>query len=659
MRLKLFLLIGTGAFAWASTALADGLVILDGGNTDTDFVFEAPRIGLDGRIYLNLDGDYHCSVAVLDANGSFAPAFSGNGTRTFTDACVVDLDVGAPGGLLKLRPDDLQRTDSALDPFWTSPPFMQTLIHGTTGGASNTAMVRQTDGKVIAGGRYVLTAMGGQPSEDWTLARLTATGAMDVTFNAGAVLVHSLPNVGGLASIQSLHVRSNGQILAIGRVQPSPSVSVYETMLARYNANGTNDFSFGLNGDMRFADSTGESVVDSTERVYLAGLRGHVTRLTTGFAVDGTYAGGTNNPQLKITDIALDSAGRVVIFGLLDVAGVGHGYIARFDTSGNPDASFSGTGVVDFTFPRPAVDACHGSLQSDDKPLLACAIEGPADAGAAPPIDFAVVRFTASGTLDTTFGAAQVDADQYPDAFTFGSVTANAGAVSITAGPVTISGTNMASEVRVSGAQFSIGCTLTWLSTSFNSRGPLISSGQTLCLRANASATLGAVVTATASVGGRVGTFVVTSSATPADITPNPFTFTAQTGVAVNAVVESNAVTITGIEGNSPLAIVNGSFSKGCTGSYRGGTDTITNGETICVQQVAAATANTQKTTTLTIGSVQGTFVTTTMAASGGGSSGGGGGGGGGALDWGSVTGLLLAIGFTQRRRYSTRHLSP
>ena len=47
----------------------------------------------------------------------------------------------------------------------------------------------------------------------------------------------------------------------------------------------------------------------------------------------------------------------------------------------------------------------------------------------------------------------------------------------------------------------------------------------------------------------------------PMDMTPDPFTFMAQAGVAVNTLVTSNSVTVTGINAPSPVSITGGQYS--------------------------------------------------------------------------------------------------
>ena len=135
------------------------------------------------------------------------------------------------------------------------------------------------------------------------------------------------------------------------------------------------------------------------------------------------------------------------------------------------------------------------------------------------------------------------------------------------------------------------------------------------------------------------------------DTEPNPFTFDTVTGVARGATVQSNTVTITGIEVPAHISIISGEYSIGCDNNgFTRDPGTIENGETVCLQQNASQEPSTSKTTTLTVGGVAETFTTTTRAQGGG----GGGGGGGGVS--GLLEVLLLGLGaafFGRRRRVS------
>jgi VWFA-related protein len=130
--------------------------------------------------------------------------------------------------------------------------------------------------------------------------------------------------------------------------------------------------------------------------------------------------------------------------------------------------------------------------------------------------------------------------------------------------------------------------------------------------------------------------------------TPSAFTFASQSNVERGTVVTSSTSTISGIEADAHVSVINGSYSIGCTGDFTTDPGTIADGETVCLQQTTATQASTSKTTTLTVGGLAVTFTTTTRAQSGGGGGGGGGGGANGLLE------LLLGLSLVFMRRRLT-----
>lgn len=109
------------------------------------------------------------------------------------------------------------------------------------------------------------------------------------------------------------------------------------------------------------------------------------------------------------------------------------------------------------------------------------------------------------------------------------------------------------------------------------------------------------------------------------DTTPNAFSFAAQRDVPLNTLVESNAITVTGINAPAPVSIVGGELQidggawTRSTASPNGmsvkAALTVVNGQSVRVRQTSASTHSTSVTTTLTIGGVSGAFTSTTVSA--------------------------------------------
>ncbi len=140
--------------------------------------------------------------------------------------------------------------------------------------------------------------------------------------------------------------------------------------LARYNADGTPDASFGNNGVVRIAFST-----NGYERAYCLALQPDGKIILGGFAYLGSAPSGDPN-----TGFAL----------------------ARYNPDGSLDTSFGAGGkvVTDLT---PTLDEINEVLLQPDGKIVTAGFvtPGPTNSGF---YDFAVVRYNADGSLDLSFG---------------------------------------------------------------------------------------------------------------------------------------------------------------------------------------------------------------------------------------------------------------
>jgi len=158
-------------------------------------------------------------------------------------------------------------------------------------------------------------------------------------------------------------LQSDGKIVLAGFNMPK-NTSYVDLALARFNANGTLDTSFGTGGKVttRFA-----SPVNTTNDIRAVNL-----------AID---------PNTSASD--LDSG------KLVAVVQAGSVEVARYNTNGALDTTFgtNQTGYVNVASINPAV-----AVQVDDR--IVAAVQVPAVAGQG----IALYRFNADGTQDTSFG---------------------------------------------------------------------------------------------------------------------------------------------------------------------------------------------------------------------------------------------------------------
>jgi len=96
--------------------------------------------------------------------------------------------------------------------------------------------------------------------------------------------------------------------------------------------------------------------------------------------------------------------------------------------------------------------------------------------------------------------------------------------------------------------------------------------------------------------------------------TPDPFRFTDQAGVARNAQVTSDSVTLSGLTAPAPISVTGGKYSIGCDKRFTAADGTVEDGESVCVRHTSSSDFGTDTDTTLTVGTAADTFTSTTVA---------------------------------------------
>ena len=197
--------------------------------------------------------------------------------------------------------------------------------------------------------------------------------------------------------------------------------------------------------------------------------------------------------------------------------------------------------------------------------------------------------------------------DTTPNAFVFtdqSNVTVNTVVTSVA---ITISGINTATPVSVVGGTYSIN------SGAFTAIASTLMNGDTVQVRHTSALTPGASTNTTLLVDGVSDVFTsTTATIVGADTTPDAFSFTDKTNVALATTVTSDPITITGINAATPVSVTGGTYSVGCTATYGNADSTINNNQTVCVRHTSSASANTAVDTVLTVGGVADTFTSAT-----------------------------------------------
>lgn len=195
--------------------------------------------------------------------------------------------------------------------------------------------------------------------------------------------------------------------------------------------------------------------------------------------------------------------------------------------------------------------------------------------------------------------------------FTFTDATNAALSTLTTASAVAISGipAGCPGEVEVSGQgspQISIN------GGAWGTTGS-ITNGQTLAVRLTSSASFSTAHTATISVGSTQDVWSVTTIAI--DTTPNAFTFTDQTNVALSTLTTSNSITIGGINTTTPVSVTGAGAQISINGGAWGTSGNITNGQTLAVRLTSSGAFSTASTATVNVGGVTDVWSVTTLPA--------------------------------------------
>ncbi len=304
--------------------LADGRIVLVGASTALsgnarNFAIAQLNPGGTPDLFFNGDGK-----ALTDFGGDdAATAASARADGTLAVARYQD---GLPVGIL--------------DRSWNGTGIARMPVPAGEQDPSAVASALQSDGKVLVTEETFNTQ---------TLSRFNANGTVDTSFGAKGIAV--LP--AALGQIRRLVVQPDKKILAYG----SDQTTRFKPTVVRLNSNGTIDASFGSRG---------------------------VAEVDYGFDV-----------RAEAFDIQAD--GKIVVGGTV-IGSAASSALARFNSNGSLDTSFGKGGKLIFDLGSNDFEQVQALIiQADQKIVVAGTI------GGSNGIDFAVARVNTNGTLDNSF----------------------------------------------------------------------------------------------------------------------------------------------------------------------------------------------------------------------------------------------------------------
>lgn len=226
-----------------------------------------------------------------------------------------------------------------------------------------------------------------------------AASQFDQTFGSGGKVFYS--TVSGS--------NGNGDI----EIQPDDGKAVVVGMngfeVARFNVNGTPDNTFDGDGlaQVPSLSQSNALAIQTDGKIVVAGRSGEdmaLARFNSNGSLDTTFDGDgivvlvLPDPQ-EIFDIAIQPDGKIIVGGNTGTFAMVQDFmVVRFNANGTPDASFGPTGIGVIQASFNAIDDLKSvALQTDGK-IVAGGSTGGTDSG-----DFALLRITPTGSLDTTF----------------------------------------------------------------------------------------------------------------------------------------------------------------------------------------------------------------------------------------------------------------
>ena len=269
------------------------------------------------------------------------------------------------------------------------------------------ALVLQPDGSIVAAG-YALTAAGGL----FVVARFKANGTLDLSFGSAGL---TLTPIGTWATASAVALRPDGKIIAIGSA--ATSIATSDFAVVRYNANGQLDPSFGSGGIVMGDTAPGlheatAGAVLPDGKIVAAGFSG--ANANQKFEVARYNANGSLDTNFGTAGRATTNLGpheqgarslAVQADGKLVVGGFSgmNSAIVRYSANGSLDLSFGVGGKI----VAPLVadrDGIEGVAVQPDGKLVAVGHATTGNATVGTTDAFVVRRFLANGTLDPTFG---------------------------------------------------------------------------------------------------------------------------------------------------------------------------------------------------------------------------------------------------------------
>ncbi len=246
------------------------------------------------------------------------------------------------------------------------------------------AVTIQADGKIVVAGNSRSANYA-----DFTLARYNPNGTLDNSFNGNGKIMTIVGNSSSCA--YAIAIQNDGKLVTAGyRFKENTNVTG-DFALVRYNANGSPDNSFGINGQfiLDFGgtyDQAHSIALQQDGKIIAGGISDNkfaVIRCMPDGSLDNMFNENGVGAAINIADVAsihsvaVQPNGKIVAAGnCLNNDGMQSSAfeIVRYDTNGKPDNSFDSDGIVTTSFFEGSPNKDNGrsiAIQPDGRIVVA------------------------------------------------------------------------------------------------------------------------------------------------------------------------------------------------------------------------------------------------------------------------------------------------
>lgn len=288
-----------------------------------------------------------------------------------------------------------------LDTSFNTTGVVTTPIIGSSTDVASAVAVYANGKAVVAGSAN----FGG--NWDFAVVRYLRDGALDVTFGGTGKVMTSVGSSHDYAT--DVHILPDGKVLVTGYALFGGN---HRLAAARYLPGGALDTSFGTGGiatmisfgdDRSFASAMlpdGNAVlVGRFTSLGIDRLRAAICSPSGSFTASWDHTMPSSNPAW-LTDVAVQSDGKIVAVGRVQVGSSLHIVLTRRNSDLTPDMSFNaGQPLTVLPGGLTSFDAKAVGVQPDGKIVVG------GDAVSSGPPHLGIVRFQGNGTLDASFGS--------------------------------------------------------------------------------------------------------------------------------------------------------------------------------------------------------------------------------------------------------------